>query len=147
MKETVLDAMKREFRPEFLNRIDEIIVFHALTDEELKNIAGLMINDVQKQVRHQEMELEITEAAKEAIVKEGYEPKYGARPLRRAVQRLIENPLSNQIIEGKFKPGDKIKADAKEGKIFFEKTGSLKAKEEEKEKAKGKGQGKKNKKK
>jgi ATP-dependent Clp protease ATP-binding subunit ClpC len=125
IKTTVLDAMKKDFRPEFLNRIDEIIVFHPLTDEELKKIAGLMLSDVKKQVRNQEMELEVTEAAKEIIVKEGYEPKFGARPLRRAVQRLIENPLSNQIIEGKFKTKDKIKANAKEGKIFFEKIGEI----------------------
>jgi len=125
MKETVLDAMKREFRPEFLNRIDEIIVFHQLTDTELKQIAALMLADVQKQVREQNMDLEVTEAAREIIVKEGFEPKFGARPLRRAVQRLIENPLSNQMIEGKFKPGDRVQADARDGKLFFEKTGSL----------------------
>jgi ATP-dependent Clp protease ATP-binding subunit ClpC len=123
IKDTVLDAMKKEFRPEFLNRVDETIVFHPLTDVELKEIAGLILSDVQKQVKNQEMELEITEEAKAIIVKEGYEPKFGARPLRRAVQRLIENPLSNEIIEGKFKPGDKVKADAKDGKIVFEKTG------------------------
>jgi ATP-dependent Clp protease ATP-binding subunit ClpC len=125
IKTTVLDAMKRDFRPEFLNRIDEIIVFHPLTDNELKQIAGLIISDVQKQVKGQGMELQFTEAAKEVVVKEGYEPKFGARPLRRAVQRLIENPLSNQIIEGKFKSGDRIKADAKEDNIVFEKTGTL----------------------
>ncbi|MBU0672935.1 MAG: ATP-dependent Clp protease ATP-binding subunit [Candidatus Margulisbacteria bacterium] len=125
MKDTVLDAMKKDFRPEFLNRIDEIIVFHPLTENELKQIAGLMVADVQKQVKLQEMELEVTDAAEAIIVKEGYEPKFGARPLRRAVQRLIENPLSNQIIEGKFKPGDKIKAEAEGDKLVFEKTGEL----------------------
>jgi ATP-dependent Clp protease ATP-binding subunit ClpC len=125
IKDTVMDSMKKEFRPEFLNRIDEIIVFHPLTDDELKQIAGLMIAEVQKQVKNQEMELEVTEAAKAIVIKEGYEPKYGARPLRRAVQRFIENPLSNDIIEGKFKCKDRIKADAKEDKIFFEKTGTI----------------------
>jgi ATP-dependent Clp protease ATP-binding subunit ClpC len=130
IKETVLDAMKKDFRPEFLNRIDETIVFHPLTEQELKQIATLMVSDVQKQVENQEMELDITEAAKEIIVKEGYEPKFGARPLRRAIQRLIENPLSNLIIEGKFKAGDKIKADAKDSKIFFEKVGRISAAKE-----------------
>lgn len=130
MKDTVMDAMKKEFRPEFLNRIDEIIVFHPLTEKELTEIAGLMLSDVQKQVKNQKMELEVTDATTALIVKEGYEPKFGARPLRRAVQRFIENPLSNEIIEQKFKPGDKIKADAKDGKIVFEKVGStLKAAE------------------
>ena len=84
-----------------------------------------MIAEVQKQMKNQDMELEVTEAAKAIITKEGYEPKYGARPLRRSVQRLIENPLSNEIIEGKFKPKDKVRADAKEGAIFFEKTGTI----------------------
>jgi ATP-dependent Clp protease ATP-binding subunit ClpC len=121
----VLDAMKRDFRPEFLNRIDEIIVFHPLTDNELKEIAGLIVNEVEKQVKCQEMELEVAESARAVIVKEGYEPKFGARPLRRAVQRLIENPLSNEIIEGKFKAGDKIRAEAKDNKIIFEKTGTM----------------------
>ncbi|PIS29079.1 ATP-dependent Clp protease ATP-binding subunit ClpC [Candidatus Saganbacteria bacterium CG08_land_8_20_14_0_20_45_16] len=123
MKDTVLESMKKEFRPEFLNRVDEIIVFHPLTDVELKQVAAIIISDVQKQMTHQEMYLELTEAAKEAVVKEGYDPKFGARPLRRAVQKLIENPLSNDIIEGKFKPGDKIKGDAKDGKLVFEKAG------------------------
>ncbi|MFC1637717.1 AAA family ATPase [Candidatus Margulisiibacteriota bacterium] len=125
IKETVMTAMKKGFKPEFLNRIDEIIVFHPLTDKELSEIASLIITDVQKQVRNQEMELEITDAAKAIIVKEGYEPKYGARPLRRAIQRLIENPLSNQIIEQTFKPKDKIRADAKDDKIVFEKIGQI----------------------
>ena len=130
MKETVMDALKRGFRPEFLNRVDEIIVFHALTDKELTEIAGLMLADLQKQVTLQEMSLEVTDAAKAVIVKEGYKPKFGARPLRRALQRLIENPLSNQIIEGKFKAGDKIKAEALDGKISFEKIGgTVEAKE------------------
>ena len=147
IKSTVLDAMKKDFRPEFLNRIDETIVFHPLTDEELKKIAVLILSDVQKQVKNQEMELEVTEAAREIIVKEGYEPKFGARPLRRAVQRLIENPLSNQLIEGKFKAGDKVKADAKDGKIIFEKAGRVAPlKAEEKTKAKEEGPKKKKKK-
>jgi ATP-dependent Clp protease ATP-binding subunit ClpC len=123
MRDTVMDAMKKEFRPEFLNRVDEIIVFHSLTDNELSQVASLMIQDVQKRMKLQEMELEVSEEAKALIVKEGFEPKFGARPLRRAVQRMIENPLSNDIIEGKFKPGDKVKADAKGKKLVFTKTG------------------------
>ncbi|MFA4906314.1 MAG: AAA family ATPase [Candidatus Margulisiibacteriota bacterium] len=128
MKTTVMDEMKREFRPEFLNRVDEIIVFHPLTDEELKKIAGLMIFDVQKQVTLQEMKLIAGDDVQALIVKEGYEPKYGARPLRRAVQRFIENPLSNEMLEGKFKAGDEITARAVEGKLVFEKTGKVEIK-------------------
>jgi len=125
MKNMVLDEMKKEFRPEFLNRIDEIIVFHPLTDEELKRIAALMISDVQKQVALQEMKLIAGEDVQALIVKEGYEPKFGARPLRRAVQRFIENPLSNEMLEGKFKAGDEITAKVVEGKLVFEKTGKV----------------------
>jgi ATP-dependent Clp protease ATP-binding subunit ClpC len=133
MKTMVLDEMKKEFRPEFLNRIDEIIVFHPLTDEELKRIAALMLSDVQKQVAAQEMRLVAGEDVQALIVKEGYEPKFGARPLRRAVQRLIENPLSNEIIAGKFKAGDEITAKAQEGKLVFEKTGKVEIKNKTKE--------------
>jgi len=130
MKDKVLSQMKKEFLPEFLNRIDEIIVFHPLTDDELKQIAGLIISDLQKQVADRKMKLEVSDAVKEKVIKEGYEPKFGARPLRRAVQHLLENPLSNEIIAGKFKEGDIILVDFKEDKIVFAK--------EEKKKTKGK---------
>jgi len=121
MKEMVLSEMKKGFLPEFLNRIDEIIIFHPLTDKELREIAGLIISDLQKQVADRKMKLEVAEAVKEIVIKEGYEPKFGARPLRRAVQHLLENPLSNEIIAGKFKEGDTILADEKDGKIVFSK--------------------------
>jgi ATP-dependent Clp protease ATP-binding subunit ClpC len=135
MKTMVLDEMKKEFRPEFLNRIDEIIVFHPLTDEELKKIASLMISDVQKQVESQDMKLVAGDDIQALIVKEGYDPKFGARPLRRAVQRLIENNLSNEIIAGKFKAGDEITAKVIEGKISFEKTGKVEIKNKKTEAA------------
>jgi ATP-dependent Clp protease ATP-binding subunit ClpC len=121
IKETVLSEMKKAFRPEFLNRIDEIIVFHPLTDDELKQISRLILSDLIKQVESKKMKLETSDAVLEMVIKEGYEPAYGARPIKRAVQRLIENPLSNQIIEGKFKEGDSISADVVDGKIIFEK--------------------------
>ncbi|MDD5382414.1 MAG: AAA family ATPase [Candidatus Margulisbacteria bacterium] len=119
MKDIVLSDMKKEFRPEFLNRIDEIIVFHPLNDNELKEIAGLIISDLQKQVADRKMRLEVSDAVKERVIKDGYEPKYGARPLRRAVQHLLENPLSNEIISGKFKDGDTIIANIENDKIVF----------------------------
>ena len=121
MRDTVLADMKKDFRPEFLNRIDEIIVFHPLTDDELKLIAGLIISDLQKQVLDQGMRLDIDEAVKNKVIKEGYDPKFGARPLRRAVQHLLENPLSNEIISGKFKAGDVVAATVKDDKVVFEK--------------------------
>ncbi|MFA6549393.1 MAG: AAA family ATPase, partial [Candidatus Margulisiibacteriota bacterium] len=126
MKDTVLSDMKKEFRPEFLNRIDEIIIFHPLSDAELKQIAGIIISDLQKQVMDREIKLDVSDAVKEKVIKEGYEPKYGARPLRRAVQQLLENPLSNDIIAGKFKEGDSIKADVVDDKIAFTSIGRIK---------------------
>jgi ATP-dependent Clp protease ATP-binding subunit ClpC len=119
MRDTVMSDMKKEFRPEFLNRIDEIIVFHPLTEEELKQIAGLIVSDLQKQVTNRGFKLEVTDEVKARVIKEGYEPKYGARPLRRAVQHLLENPLSNEIIAGKFKDGDTVIAAVVDGKITF----------------------------
>ena len=119
MRETVLSDMKKDFRPEFLNRIDEIIVFHPLTEDEFKQIAGLIISDLQKQVVDRGMKLEVTDDVKAMVIKEGYEPKYGARPLRRAVQHLLENPLCNEIIAGKFKDGDTVIAAVIDGKIVF----------------------------
>ncbi|HTY13875.1 MAG TPA: ATP-dependent Clp protease ATP-binding subunit [Candidatus Omnitrophota bacterium] len=128
MKTTVMDEMKKEFRPEFLNRVDEIIVFHQLTDIELKKIASLMIADVEKQIEAHDMKLICGDDVLELIVKEGYEPKFGARPLRRAVQRFIENPLSNEIIEGKFKAGDEVTAKVADNKLAFEKSGKVEIK-------------------
>ena len=123
MKTQVMDSMKHEFRPEFLNRIDEIVVFHALTKPELIKIIDLLVADVAKNAKDKEIYLEVDDKTKEAIIKEGYDPKFGARPLRRAIQKLIENPLSNDILEGKFKPGDIIKAEGAEKGITFTKTG------------------------
>jgi len=121
IKSKVLDEIKKEFRPEFLNRVDEIIVFHPLTDEQLKHIVGLLLSDLEKQVEAKGMKLSVNDEAKTYLLKEGYDPKFGARPLRRAIQRLIENPLSNEMLKGVFKEGDAILASMKEGKLVFEK--------------------------
>ena len=125
IKSRVMDEIKKEFRPEFLNRIDEIIVFHPLTDEELKKIVDLLLADLEKQIEAKDMKLLVTDEVKAFLLKEGYDPKFGARPLRRAIQRMIENPLSNEILKGTFKEGDNIKAVMKEGKIVFEKSGKI----------------------
>ncbi|MFA4858263.1 MAG: AAA family ATPase [Candidatus Margulisiibacteriota bacterium] len=122
MKDHVLDEAKTVFRPEFLNRVDEIIVFHPLTKEQLTRIVDILLSDVIKQIAGKNMSLAVDPAAKDIIVTTGYDPKFGARPLRRAIQQLIENPLSNQILEGKFKEGDGVLAKGLDGKIVFEKT-------------------------
>jgi len=129
MKSQILDAVKKEFRPEFLNRIDEIIVFHPLTEEQIRKIVDIQLVDLYKQVGEKGMELEVEENAKGFLAKEGFDAKFGARPLRRTIQRYIENPLSNDILEGKFKEKDKILAKLSENKLVFEKIGTVKKEE------------------
>jgi len=108
LKGTIDNALKRTFRPEFLNRIDDIIIFHPLTEENLKKIVDLLINEVQKRLEERNIVLELDDEAKSWLLKEGFEPAFGARPLRRAVQRYVENPLSNKILSGEFKEGSRI---------------------------------------
>jgi ATP-dependent Clp protease ATP-binding subunit ClpC len=121
MKKKVIELVKSTFRPEFLNRVDEIIVFHSLTEEQIKEIVDLLLEKVRRKLHAQKLELEVTEEAKEALVKEGYDPAYGARPLRRAIERRIENELSRALLEGKFKEGDTIVVDYSDGKYVFRK--------------------------
>lgn len=123
IKDKVMGELNKTFRPEFLNRIDEVIVFKSLTKEEIKKIAGLMLNDVKKLLEDQKIDFETVEEAKELLVKEGYNPNFGARPLRRTIERLIENPISEKILAGEFKEGDYITIGAKDGKIAFSKKG------------------------
>jgi len=119
MKAKVMGEIKKTFRPEFLNRLDEVIVFHELTRDDIKKIIGLLFKRVVDQLREKAIEVELTDEAKDLLVTEGYEPAMGARPLRRAIQRFIEDPLSEGLLSGYFKPGEKIVVTAKEGKIDF----------------------------
>jgi ATP-dependent Clp protease ATP-binding subunit ClpB len=112
MKLSVMEALRSQFRPEFLNRIDEIIVFHALTDQHLTTIVDLLLDGVQKRLKDQDLVLELTPAAKTLIVREGTDPAYGARPLKRTIQRLVENLLARGLLKGDFQPGDHIVGDA-----------------------------------
>jgi len=121
MKKRLLEELRRTFRPEFLNRVDEIIVFRPLTEEEIKQIVGLMLKEVTKQLSEQNIGLEVTEEAKEFLAKEGFDPNFGARPLRRAIQRLVENPLAEDLLKGKFKPGDTVLVAVREGELVLEK--------------------------
>jgi len=121
IKNKVMSELKRNFRPEFLNRVDEVIVFHSLTKKEIEKIVDLMLSEVKELLKEKEIKLEVTEKAKDLIAKEGYDPDFGARPLRRAIQRLIENPLSEKILEGKFKQGDTVTAEIEEGNIVLKK--------------------------
>ena len=112
MKRQVTDQLRMQFRPEFLNRIDEVIVFHALTDAELAAIADLQLADLQRRIAANDLVLELTPAARALIVREGTDPAFGARPLKRTIQRLVENPFARALLSGSFKPGDRIVADA-----------------------------------
>ena len=119
MKEKVLEELKRTFRPEFLNRIDETIVFHALNKDHITKIVDIMLKDLSGQLTERDIKLELTDAAKEKLVEEGYDQDFGARPLRRAIQRLIENPLAEEILKGKFADGSTVRVDVEDGKLVF----------------------------
>ena len=113
------DALERSFRPEFLNRIDEIIVFHPLTREDVLEIVGIMLRRLNKHLESQRISIEVTPEAREFLAEEGYDPKFGARPLTRAIRRHIENPLSGRIINGEFSPGDTVLVDRADNALVF----------------------------
>ncbi len=121
-KEKVLGELKHFFRPEFLNRIDDIIVFKPLTMEQLIQIVDLLINDLDKRLKDKNITVELTIEAKKELARRGYEPAFGARPLKRTVQKLLETPLANKIIKGEIKEGSKVKVDVKDGEFVFETT-------------------------
>jgi ATP-dependent Clp protease ATP-binding subunit ClpB len=114
-----MDALRQHFRPEFLNRVDEIIIFDRLNEEELKQIVEIQLHRLTKRLEQQKITLELTDAAKAFIAREGYDPVYGARPLKRAIQKFILDPLSLDILEGKFHEGQTIRVDAKNGAMQF----------------------------
>jgi ATP-dependent Clp protease ATP-binding subunit ClpC len=114
MKDRVLEQLKRTFRPEFLNRIDGVIVFHALTPEEIRNIVDLELKRIRTQLKEQEITLDITEAAMDFLGERGYDRQYGARPLRRIIQNLIEDPMAEGLLEGRYKPGSSIVVDVQD---------------------------------
>lgn len=120
MKGAVLEEMGRSFRPEFLNRIDEIIVFHALDEEHLKQIVDIHLNRVRKRLEERQISLELSDAAKSHLVKVGYEPAYGARPLKRAIQKELETPLGRLLLQGQVRDGQKVKVgyESEKGLIF-----------------------------
>ncbi|MEZ5405980.1 MAG: ATP-dependent Clp protease ATP-binding subunit [Verrucomicrobiia bacterium] len=120
MKEKMLEETKRVFKPEFLNRLDDIIVFHSLTKEDLRHIVDIEIGKVVTRLHYKEIALELTDAAKDFLIEKGYDPAYGARPLRRAVERNIEDYVAEEILKGNVKPTSVIKVDCEEGKLRFD---------------------------
>ena len=136
LKETVTEEMKKAFRPEFLNRIDETIVFSHLSKEEIRQIVDLMLKDLFKRLQERELSVEVTDEVKDHLAENGYSEAYGARPLRRLIQRKIEDELAEEILSGKYANGDTVRIVLNDGKIAFEKGGTKrksKAKEEVKE--------------
>jgi len=120
MKENVLQELKRTFRPEFLNRIDDVIVFHPLEEVHLQQIVSLMAEELRKRLKEQDIDFILTEEAKKHLAKEGYDPTYGARPLRRVIQKHIEDRLSEALLSGTIKRGDTVRIDVKDGKLVVE---------------------------
>ncbi len=121
MKLAVMAEVKNFFRPEFINRIDEVVVFHPLKDEQIAGIARIQLERLEKRLARHEMALQVSDAALLEVAKVGYDPVYGARPLKRAIQEHIENPLAKAILEGRFGPKDTIRVDVRNGQFVFEK--------------------------
>jgi ATP-dependent Clp protease ATP-binding subunit ClpB len=115
------DALRDVFRPEFLNRIDEIVEFAPLTRDQLGEIVELQLARLRQRLADRGLALELTDAAKETLAEAGWDPTYGARPLKRAIQRLVENPLALRLLEGELREGDTIRVDAEDGEVTFEK--------------------------
>jgi ATP-dependent Clp protease ATP-binding subunit ClpC len=120
MKEKVMNEVKKTFRPEFINRLDEIVVFHELSEEQLREVVEIMVKDLKKRLAERNLGVELTDEAKSWLAKEGYDPLFGARPLRRAIERYVENPLSSKVLSGDFKEGETVVVDVGEDGLTFE---------------------------
>jgi ATP-dependent Clp protease ATP-binding subunit ClpC len=120
LKEDMEQILKRSLRPEFLNRIDEIIVFRALSREQIADIAGLLLEHTKRRLKAQDVEVEFTDEAVTLLAEEGFDPEFGARPLRRTAQRRVDNQLSRMILDGSLEPGDKVVVSAQDSELIFE---------------------------
>ena len=123
MKAAVMEIVQTNFRPEFVNRIDDIVVFHPLGQEQIRAIVDIQLNYLRQRLLEREIEMRLDDKARDLLAEAGYDPVYGARPLKRAIQQQIENPLAQAILEGRFGPGDRIQVTVRNGKIAFEKEG------------------------
>jgi ATP-dependent Clp protease ATP-binding subunit ClpB len=111
--------VKTHFRPEFVNRIDEIVVFHALSEKDIESIARIQLQSLESRLGKMDIRLDVSPAALAAVAQEGFDPVYGARPLKRAIQQQIENPLATEILKGNFAPGETVHVVARGGKLSF----------------------------
>jgi ATP-dependent Clp protease ATP-binding subunit ClpB len=122
IKDAVMGEVKQHFRPEFINRIDEIVVFHALGADHIRSIARIQLHRLEARLAERELVLEVTDRALDEIAKVGFDPVFGARPLKRAIQQHIENPVARAILEGKFMPKDLVPVDYDGGQFVFQRT-------------------------
>jgi ATP-dependent Clp protease ATP-binding subunit ClpC len=120
MRDKILDESKRVFKPEFLNRLDEIIVFHSLGKPELLRIVDLEVQKVLTRIKAKDVHIELQQSAKEFLIDKGYDPQYGARPMRRAVERFLEDPLAEELLRGNVKPGNQVDVVAGGDKLSFQ---------------------------
>jgi ATP-dependent Clp protease ATP-binding subunit ClpB len=123
MRSRVMEALRAQFRPEFLNRIDEIVIFNSLTIDQIKEIVDIQLRRLKALLAERKMDIELSEAARELLAREGFDPVYGARPLKRTLQREVQNPLATAVLEGRFGEGDTVQVDARGGKIVLEEKG------------------------
>ena len=119
MERRVHEALREHFRPEFLNRVDEVIVFHSLTRADIRRIVDIQIASLRKLLAERELGFTLTDAARDALAEEGYDPHFGARPLKRTIQRRLQNPLAMKLLAGEFKPGGTIEVDVERGEMVF----------------------------
>ncbi len=127
MKDKVLGELKQYFRPEFLNRIDATIVFHSLTPEQIRRITDLQIDRVRQQLAEQQITIRLTDEAMDVIARKGYDHAFGARPLRRLIQNVIEDPLAEGVLDGRFQAGSSVVVDARDDEIVLEEETQLAA--------------------
>jgi len=118
-RDRVMAELDRTFRPEFLNRIDDIILFRSLTKEDLVKIVDIQVRRLKSLLEEKHMDIALTEAAKRYLAEEGYDPVYGARPLKRTIQRQLQDPLAMAVLEGRFGEGDVVRVDARDGRLVF----------------------------
>jgi ATP-dependent Clp protease ATP-binding subunit ClpB len=119
MKAAVMESVQQHFRPEFINRVDDIVVFHPLGREQLRAIVDIQLGYLRKRLADRDIEFALDDSARDLLGEAGFDPVYGARPLKRAIQQQVENPLAQQILKGEFGPGAKVQATARNGALEF----------------------------
>ena len=120
MKDAVMEIVTQQFRPEFINRVDDVVVFHPLGREHIRAIVDIQLGYLHKRLATRDMQIVLSDAARDRLAVAGFDPVYGARPLKRAIQQQIENPLAQEILQGRFKPGDTIEVGVTENQLEFQ---------------------------